>query len=42
MNIVTHQVIEQSLCGTARELGPDFSHVELVALQCMAALMFGS
>ena len=37
MNSVTHQAIEQSLCGTVREIGPDFSRVELVALQCMAA-----
>jgi len=35
MNSVTHQAIEQSLCGTVRELGSDFSRVELVALQCM-------
>jgi hypothetical protein len=42
MNSVTHQAIEQSLCGTALELGLDFSRVELVALQCMAARMFGS
>lgn len=37
MNISTHQAIEQSLCGTALELGTDYSRVELVAVQCMAA-----
>ena len=37
MNIATHQAIEQSLCGTALDVESDFSRVELVTLQSMAA-----
>ncbi len=37
MDIATHQEIEQSLCGTALDLGEDFSRVELLTVQCMAA-----
>ncbi len=37
MNIATHQAIDCTLSGTALETGPDFSRVELVTLQCMAA-----
>ncbi|MBM4309856.1 MAG: thioesterase [Deltaproteobacteria bacterium] len=37
MTIETHQKIDRSLSGTPLELRPDFSRVELVAEQCMAA-----
>jgi len=37
MDIATHYSIDRSLCGTPRELRPDFSRVELVADKCMAA-----
>jgi len=37
MNIATHHSIERTLSGTPLELRPDFSRVELVADQCMAA-----
>ena len=37
MNVATHQAIDHSLCGTVRELRTDFSRVELLTVQCMAA-----
>ena len=37
MIVATHQAIDHCLCGKVQELRTDFSRVELVALQCMAA-----
>lgn len=36
MNIITHQTIDQSLCGRPLEIGEGYSRVELITLASMA------